>query len=53
MQPNRLLSMFDRVEVLARLSRSGNPMRQPGDIESAAQVLDPKGAEPIDRKSVV
>ncbi len=42
MQPNRVLSMFDRVEVLARLSRSGKPMRQPGDIESAAQVLDPR-----------
>jgi hypothetical protein len=34
--------MFDRVEVLARLSRSGDPMRQPGDVESAARVLDPR-----------
>jgi cytochrome c-type biogenesis protein CcmH len=42
MQPNRVLSMFDRVEVLARLSRSGDPMRQPGDVESAARVLDPR-----------
>ena len=42
MQPNRVLSMFQRVEVLARLSRSGSPMRQPGDLESAAHVLDPR-----------
>jgi hypothetical protein len=47
MQPSRVLSMFDRVEVLARLSRSGNPMRQPGDVESAAQVLDPRGTDTI------
>ena len=39
----RILSMFDRVEVLARLSRSGNPVRQPGDVESPAQLLDPHG----------
>ncbi len=42
MQPSRVLSMFQRVEVLARLSRSGNPMRQPGDVESTAHVLDPR-----------
>jgi cytochrome c-type biogenesis protein CcmH len=42
MQPNRVLSMFQRVEVLARLSLSGNPMRQPGDLESAVHVLDPR-----------
>jgi cytochrome c-type biogenesis protein CcmH len=41
MQPNRRLSMFERVEVVARLSRSGNPVRQPGDVESPAQTLDP------------
>jgi cytochrome c-type biogenesis protein CcmH len=48
MQPNRVLSMFDRVEVLARLSRSGNPMRQPGDVESAARVLDPRSEATIE-----
>jgi cytochrome c-type biogenesis protein CcmH len=47
MQPNRTLSMFDRVEVLARLSRSGNPVRQPGDIESRIQSLDPRGSTTI------
>ena len=44
MQPSRVLSMFDRVEVIARLSRSGNPIRQPGDLESPAQLLDPHAA---------
>ena len=44
MQPSRVLSMFDRVEVVARLSRSGNPIRQPGDLESPSQVLDPHTA---------
>ena len=47
MQPSRILSMFDRVEVLARLSRSGNPVRQPGDVESRAQLLDPKGGAAV------
>ena len=42
MQPSRVLSMFDRVEVVARLSRSGNPMRQPDDIESPSQLIDPR-----------
>jgi cytochrome c-type biogenesis protein CcmH len=45
MQPSRVLSMFDRVEVIARLSRSGDPIRQPGDIESASQLLDPRNAK--------
>jgi cytochrome c-type biogenesis protein CcmH len=47
MQPGRVLSMFDRVEVLARLSRSGNPVSQSGDVESAAVLLDPRGAEGV------
>ncbi len=47
MQPSRALSMFDRVEVLARLSRSGNPVRQPGDVESPAQLLDPHGGAAV------
>jgi len=42
MQPSRVLSMFDRVEVVARLSRSGSPMRQPDDIESPSQMIDPR-----------
>ena len=48
MQPSRNLSMFDRVEVLARLSRSGSPMRQPGDVESPAQLLDPHGGAAVE-----
>jgi len=47
MQSSRVLSMFDQVEVVARLSRSGNPMRQPGDLESPSRLLDPHGAAPI------
>jgi hypothetical protein len=47
MQPSRVLSMFDRIEVVARLSRSGNPIRQPGDLESPAQTLDPHAAVPV------
>ncbi len=47
MQPGRSLSMFSRVEVLARLSRSGNPVRQPGDVESPAQLLDPHGSAAV------
>ena len=47
MQSGRVLSMFDQVEVLARLSLSGNPMRQPGDLESPIRLLDPHGAGPI------
>ena len=47
MQPSRVLSMFDRVEVVARLSRSGNPIRQPGDLESAPQILDPHDPSPV------
>lgn len=33
--PTRTLSALDRVQVLARLSRSGNAMRQTDDVESA------------------
>ena len=47
MQPNRTLSMFDRVEVVARLSRSGNPMRQADDVESPVQLLDPRGSTSV------
>jgi hypothetical protein len=47
MQSSRVLSMFDRVEVVARLSRSGNPIRQPDDLESPPQLLDPHDAPPV------
>lgn len=42
MQPTRRLSQFERVEVLARLSRSGNAARGPDDLESEAVVV-PRG----------
>jgi cytochrome c-type biogenesis protein CcmH len=42
MQPGRLLSQFDRVEVLARLSQSGTPARQAGDLEAAAEPVNPR-----------
>lgn len=48
MQPTRVLSAFQRVEVVARLSLSGDPKRQPGDVESAAHVLDPRNADPVE-----
>jgi cytochrome c-type biogenesis protein CcmH len=41
MQPSRLLSQFDQVEVLARLSQSGTPTRQAGDLEAAASPVKP------------
>jgi hypothetical protein len=47
MQPGRLLSRFEEVAVLARLSRSGSPAPRPGDVESEiAQV------RPLDRRTV-
>ncbi len=36
MQPGRVISQFATVEAVARLSMSGNAMRQPGDVESDA-----------------
>ncbi len=47
MQPGRSLSMFDRVEVLARLSRSGDPMHHAGDVDSPIQSLDPRTSKPV------
>lgn len=47
MQPNRMLSMFERIEVVARLSRSGNPVRQLGDVESKSQLVDPHATQSI------
>lgn len=39
MIPGLTLSRFERVEVMARLSRSGDPAASPGDLESAAVVV--------------
>ena len=47
MQPGRTLSRFDVVSVLARLSRSGSPTSQPGDVESEIVQV-----RPLDRPAV-
>ena len=41
MQPQMKLSGFDKVVVLARVSKSGTPMAQAGDIEGTAGVVKP------------
>ena len=41
MLPDRKLSDFSRVVVEARISRSGNPIAQPGDLQAVSAVLDP------------
>jgi cytochrome c-type biogenesis protein CcmH len=41
MQPQMKLSGFDKVVVVARISKSGSPMAQPGDIEGTAGVVAP------------
>ncbi|OYX92849.1 MAG: hypothetical protein B7Y78_09525 [Caulobacter sp. 35-67-4] len=35
------LSGFDKVVVVARISKSGSPMAQPGDIEGTAGIVKP------------
>lgn len=41
MQPQMKLSGFDKVVVLARVSKSGMPIAQPGDIEGTAGIVKP------------
>jgi cytochrome c-type biogenesis protein CcmH len=41
MQPQMKLSGFDKVVVVARISKSGSPMAQPGDLEGSAGVVKP------------
>lgn len=47
MQAGRALSSLNEVEVVARLSRSGSPMRGAGDVESAARRIDPRSNAPV------
>ncbi len=47
MQPQMKLSGFDKVVVVARVSKSGMPVAQPGDIEGTAGVVKP-GAKGLD-----
>ena len=41
MQPQMKLSGFDKVVVLARVSKTGTPMAQPGDLEGTAGIVKP------------
>lgn len=41
MQPQLKLSGFDRVVVVARVSKSGSPMAQPGDLEGSTAGIKP------------
>lgn len=41
MQPQMKLSGFDKVVVVARVSKSGSPMAQPGDLEGTAGTVKP------------
>jgi cytochrome c-type biogenesis protein CcmH len=39
MQPQAKLSGFDQVVVMARISRSGNPIAQPGDLQGSTGIV--------------
>lgn len=41
MSPQMKLSAFDQVVVIARISKSGNAMPQPGDLQGASAVVNP------------
>ena len=41
MQPQLKLSGFDKVIVLARISKTGTPMAQPGDLQGSAGMVKP------------
>jgi cytochrome c-type biogenesis protein CcmH len=41
------LSNYSRVVVEARISRSGNPIAQPGDLQAVSAVLDPHSKAPV------
>ncbi len=45
MQASRLLSQFDAVELIARLSHQGQPALQPGDIEVSAGEISTRNGE--------
>ncbi len=47
MSPQMKLSDFDQVVVVARISKSGDPMPQPGDLEAVSKVVKP-GTKGID-----
>lgn len=41
MQPQAKLSGFEQIEVVARISKTGNPVAQPGDLQGATGVIKP------------
>ncbi|HYR05918.1 MAG TPA: c-type cytochrome biogenesis protein CcmI [Gallionella sp.] len=41
MQPQAKLSGFDQVVVVARISKSGNPIAQPGDLQGSSGIVKP------------
>jgi cytochrome c-type biogenesis protein CcmH len=41
MQPQLKLSGFDQVVVVARISKSGTPMAQPGDMQGSTAAIKP------------
>ena len=43
MSPAMKLSAFDQVVVVARISRSGTPTAQKGDLEGMTAVIAPRG----------
>ena len=45
--PTKTLSSLGQVELVARISASGNAMRQPGDIESAPVRVDLPAKAPV------
>lgn len=47
MLANRRLSDFSRVVVEARISQSGNPIAQPGDLRGVSGALDPRSQTPV------
>ncbi|MBB4131633.1 tetratricopeptide repeat protein [Xanthomonas sp. 3075] len=46
--PTRTLSSLDKVQVLARVSRSGNAMRQADDVESVPVMVELPAAVPVE-----
>ena len=41
MAPQMKLSNFDKVVIIARISKSGNAMPQPGDLQGMSAALHP------------
>jgi hypothetical protein len=39
MRPELKMSMFDKVVILARISKSGQAFKQPGDIDSKEVIV--------------